>query len=375
MIKIINVISDTNIGGAGKCVLTFLKTFDRAKFDVGVAVPKGSLLKSEIQKMNIKIFEVNGMVDKSMDLKVVRTLCKYLKSEQPDVVHTHASLSAKVAARLAGVKGIIYTRHCVYPPSPLLMKGPGRHMNRWLNHTFSDRIIAVAEAAKENLTDTGISSERIQVILNGVEKLEEISEQEKQLLKEEFGIQKDEFVVGIIARLEEVKGHEYFIEAAKLVLACDLPVKFLIVGTGTQEKILKQKVNELGLNKKVIFAGFISNVTGIMNIIDINVNASYGTEATSLSLLEGMSLGKPAVVTAFGGNPGVIFEQQNGFLVPIKDAQKMSEAIIRLLKDDKLRANMNAQCKKIFENLFTAQVMTANIEKAYKELAQRQEEK
>ena len=370
MIKVIHIISDSNIGGAGKCVLTYLKEHDSSNFQVKVVIPSGSLLKDAIKKTEIEYCEINGMADKSMDFAVINSLKAYFLKEKPDIVHTHASMSAKIAARLAGCK-VIYTRHCVYPPKPYLTAGPGRWLNRWVNHWLSDRIIAVAEAAKENLTDTGIDAKRITVLLNGVERLKEITDSEKDKLKQSLNIGKDEKVVGIVARLEEVKGHSYFIDAADLIKKRGITAKFVIAGTGSQEEILKNKVKALKLEDTVIFTGFIKDVTGLMNIIDIQANASYGTEATSLSLLEGMSLGKPAVVTEFGGNPGVIKNGINGYLVPIKNPEKMADALANLLENDDLRSKMQQQCVEVFNSTFTATAMARNMEGVYREILSR----
>ena len=60
MIKVIEVSSDSNIGGAGKCILTFLKTFDRSEFEVEAIVPTGSLLKPEIENLKVKVFEAEN---------------------------------------------------------------------------------------------------------------------------------------------------------------------------------------------------------------------------------------------------------------------------------------------------------------------------
>ena len=82
--------------------------------------------------------------------------------------------------------------------------------------------------------------------------------------------------------------------------------------------------------------GFLSYVEPLMNAMDIQANCSFGTEATSLSLLQGMSLGKPAVVTDFGGNPGVIRDGENGFMVPIKDPAAMADTLHKLMTDESL---------------------------------------
>lgn len=361
--KIIEVSSDTNIGGAGKCLLTLLKEIDREQFDVTVILPKNSLLAPFVKDLKVKLIEVDGIADKSLDFGAVKELKRIFKREKPDLVHTHASMSARIAARAAGCK-IVYTRHSVFPPSKKISHGLGKVLNGAVNNFFSDRIIAVAEAAKENLTMTGVSDKKIEVILNGVYPLKPA--ENKDEIRKRFGIADGEKTVSIVARLEDIKGHDYFIEAAEILLKKGFKAKFVIAGTGSYEQHLKEKVKKLGLEGSILFTGFITDVDKLMNITDIHANASFGTEATSLALLEGMSLGIPAVVSDFGGNPGVIKSGVNGFVVPKKNAKAMADALEKLLSDDALYREMSENSKKVFEETFTAKAMTKNTEDVYK---------
>lgn len=363
--KIIEVSSDTNIGGAGRVLLILLKELDREKFDVTAVVPRNSLLIPRIKELGVRVIEADGIADKSLSLSAVSSLKKIFDEEKPDAVHTHASMSARIAAKLSGC-GIIYTRHSVFPPSKRISKGIGKLINGAVNNFFADRIIAVAEAAKENLTDTGVSEKKIDVILNGVYPPEPCGE--KAEIRRRFGIPEDCRVVSIVARLEDIKGHDYFIEAADLLLKKGYNAKFVIAGTGTYEEHLKEKVKALGQEDNIIFTGFISDVDKLMNITDIQANASFGTEATSLSLLEGMSLGIPAVVSDFGGNPGVIKDGVNGFIVPKQNSRALAEGIGKLLKDAELYDKLSAGSREIFDKTFTAQVMTRNTEKVYEKV-------
>lgn len=367
MIKVINVISDTNIGGAGKCLLTYAQHADKSKFDISVILPSGSLLKPYLDGLGIKTFEIDAMSDKSLDFKAISQLTKIFRREKPDIVHSHASMSARIAAKRAHAK-IIYTRHSVFPPSARISHGIGKKINGFINNHYSDGIIAVAQAAKQNLLDTGVDERKIRVILNGVKPLNAISDEQKASVRKSFGINSGEKVVAIVARLNPVKGHEYFIRAAKIVSEHGIKVKFIIAGTGDTEGRLKQLCSELGLENTVVFAGFVSDVEPLMNICDLQVNASYGTEATSLSLLEGMSLGVPAVVSDFGGNPGVISNGENGVIVPQKNSDAIAKAIIRLFENDALIGNMRKKAKEIFNAKFKAEVMSRNIEAFYMQI-------
>lgn len=365
MYKIIEVSSDTNIGGAGKCLLALMENFDRTAFDVSVILPKNSLLRPLVEDLGVFVTEVDGIADKSLDWKAVSSLKRIFKEQKPDLVHTHASMSARIAARQAGAK-VVYTRHSVFPPPAKISKGIGKIVNGWVNNYLSDGIIAVAEAAKENLTDTGVSQKKIQVILNGVKGLEPVPEGQKEKIRKRFGVAKEEKVISIVARLEDIKGHDYFIEAADALLQKGIQAKFLIAGTGSYEPHLKEKVQRLGRENEIVFTGFITDVDQLMNITDVQVNASFGTEATSLALLEGMSLGIPAVVSDFGGNPGVIQDGKNGFIVPKKQAGPLAEKLELLLADPRLYEHLSHQAKEIFKTTFTAEAMTRNTEALYR---------
>lgn len=369
MIKVLNIISDRNIGGAGRCLINFLKHYNRKLFLVKVVLPKGSLLKSEIQKLDVEVIELDGIEDKSFDIIAIGKLRSIIKSEKPNIVHTHSVLSARIAAKICGGVKIVYTRHSVFPVSSKISKGIGKIANKVINEFFADKIIAVAEAAKDNLTEGGISEKNIRVILNGVEPLTKASYKEISDTKSKYGIAETDFVVGILARLNEVKGHYYLIKAvAKIKRLKGNNIKFIIVGTGDTEKKLKEQVNLMNLNNNVIFTGFINDVSNILSIMDLQVNASFGTEATSLALLEGMSLGIPAVVTDYGGNPGVISSGQNGLIVKTKDSDDLANGILRIINDDGLRVYMQKKSIEIFNKKFTAQIYCKNIENIYKSL-------
>ena len=370
MIKVIEVSSDSNIGGAGKCILTFLKTFDRSRFEVSAVVPRNSLLKPEIEEQRTKVFEAEHLAEKSLDVKAVFRLRQLFKHLKPDVVHTHASMSARIAAWSLGIP-VVYTRHSVFPPSKKLTIFPGKQINGIINNITADKIIAVAEAAKDNLTDTGVKADKIKVILNGVEPLKPCQEEEIGRLRMKYHIRPDEKVAVMAARLNEVKGHKYFIEAAKILREEGIRAKFLIAGTGEMEQALREQIRKYNLEDSVIMMGFVKDIAPLMNLMDVQVNCSFGTEATSLSLLEGMSLGKPAVVSEFGGNPGVIMNGVNGFLTPVHDVRALANRLRKLFTDESLYKAMSENCKKVYEARFTAQANTRAVEDIYTEVAKK----
>ncbi|NLB80241.1 MAG: glycosyltransferase [Clostridiaceae bacterium] len=375
MYKLMHVISDTNIGGAGKYLLTYLENCNKKIFDIIVVLPHGSKLENEVKKLGFDVALTEGLADKSVSFPAMFNLYEIFKTHKPDIVHTHAAFSARVAARIAGVKKIVYTRHSVFPQKAYLTKGIGKKINGFTAKLFSDKIIAVANAAKKNLTETGIDDKMISVIYNGVNAITELPDEKKSKVRESLGIKTNEFVIAIIARLELVKGHEYFINAAQEVKEAGIKARFVIAGTGTREQALKQLVKDNKLEDTVLFTGFLKDIYQLENIMDIQVNASFGTEAASLSLLEGMSIGKCAVVSDFGGNPEVIENGVNGFVVPQKNSHAIAQKIIYLLSDENLKKEISANAVKVFNKRFTSKIMTQNMESFYEQVVERNDEK
>lgn len=362
MIKVIHLLSDTNIGGAGTLLVNYLKNFDKSRFLIKVILPEGSLLTPRIKALGYEVIEIDGLKDKSMDFGAIKTLKKIFEKEKPDIVHTHSSMSGKIAALLSGVKSRMYTRHCAYEPPKMLKTFPGKQINGFVNNTLSTKIIAVAEAAKENLTDTGVSEEKITVIINGVEPLAPLSPDKQSELRGKYGISDSDFVFGIVARLEAVKGQQYFIKAAEKMSEKYNDVKFIIAGTGALEKEYKELAAAC---ENIVFTGFVENISEIFSIINVNVNCSYGTETSSLALSEGMSLSKPAIASIYGGNPYMVEDGFNGFLCEKQNVDALFRKMEEIYLDKDKYKKMCENAYTAYNKKFTASKMTKTLEAIY----------
>ena len=234
----------------------------------------------------------------------------------------------------------------------------------FLNNRLSDIIIAISPAACDNLTDTGTDPQKIVTMFNGVEPVRLIDDNERNAIRTLLGIEDGQFVCAIIARLVPEKGHMYVLEAADLLR--DLPIRFVIAGAGPFESEVRAAAAARNLSN-CIFTGFIKDIATIVNIMDVQINASYGTEASSLSLLEGMSLGKPTVASDFGGNPHHITDGDNGLVVRQHDGKAIADAIRMLHGDPELLAHMGESSLKTYNARFTAAIMAANIESVYRD--------
>jgi glycosyltransferase involved in cell wall biosynthesis len=117
--------------------------------------------------------------------------------------------------------------------------------------------------------------------------------------------------------------------------------------------------------------GFVEDVAPYYGLMNVNVNASYGTETSSLALSEGMSLGIPAVASTYGGNTYMVRDGVNGLLFPPHDSTALRHALLRLLQDEPLREQLSLGARTFFEQHLTARAMTEQLEAFYLELWQR----
>ncbi len=365
MIRVLNILTDTNIGGAGRLLVNYLRNFDRSVFELAVVLPEGSLLKPCVEEVDVPVIEIKNGRDKSMDFAAMREVQRIIRDWKPDIVHTHSAFYGKLAAYLCGVKSRFYTRHSAFPPSRRLTTFPGKQINGFVNNTLATDIVAVAQAAADNMTDTGVDSQKITVIINGVDEMRRTSAEERDAFRHTLGIPDGTFVCGISARLEPYKGHSYLLETMKTVMKTHPDTVLLVIGGGSCDGELKQQATALGIRDKVRFTGFVDDVAPYYNIMDLNLNCSWGTETSCLALSEGMSLRVPAVVTTYGGNPYMVTEGVNGLLVPEKDSPAMAKAVLKIMDDPALREKLSDGARAMYEQKFTAAAMTRQLEKLY----------
>ncbi|MBO7303473.1 MAG: glycosyltransferase, partial [Clostridia bacterium] len=287
MIKVAEAISDMNIGGAGRLLLDRIEHSDKSRFSYTVILPKGSALVSCFKKIGVKTVEIQGCYDKSLDFKSLYRFYRAIKNISPNILNSHACINARIAGRLARVDANIYTRHCDFPIRKMYTLSVVRRFLGVAFDILNNGVIAVSDSARKNLLNLGVSDSKIKVIINGAQRLRRISNEEKSNLKRRLNIPPDSIVVSIFARLEEYKDHKTFLRAAKRLMLCD-KYYFLIVGDGALADELKKYAGRLNIEPKVRFLGFVDDVSPIMNITDVNVNCSIGTETSSLALSEGM---------------------------------------------------------------------------------------
>lgn len=301
-----------------------------------------------------------------MDMRAIKKFCEVIRKFSPDIINSHGCISARIAAKLCGVRVKICTRHCVFPVSKKyrIIKP----FAAFFNTSLSDHFIAVAESAMGNLLALGVPKSKISVIINGAEPLKICSEEQKEKIKKSLMISPTTHVLSFCARLEKCKGHEWFLDVLVLLKNRGIDFVVLFIGDGSQRQFLMQKCRELGIWHKVRFIGFVGDTSPYMNIARININCSVGTETSSLALSEGMSLGLPAVVSDYGGNTYMIKHRVNGLVCKCYDYLAMADYIERLIDDGELYSQLsyNAYCR--FSDELNAVNMARQTYKLYEKL-------
>ena len=363
MIKIIHFITDTNIGGAGNLLCLQIKGLDTKRFDISVALPRGSALEEKLISLPCKIIHCRYGADKSFSLENIIECYRIIKDVRPDIVHSHGSLSSRIAATVLRVPSRVFTRHCA-PPVPQYMKNPLCQMAfGTINNVLSTSIIATADCARRRLIEMGCNGQKITTVINGSAPLRILSDDEKRVLRAKYGLNEGDFVISYFARLEEKKGHKTLLKAAKICKNECPNFRFFIIGTGSFEQELKRFSHAIGINNAVNFVGFQKDIAPIFNITDVNVNCSYVSETASLSLSEGMSISIPSVASNIGGNPYMVNDEENGLLFPAQDYEALAIALIRLYRDDELYKKCSlgayARYRKELNNKIMCEKMTS----------------
>ena len=366
MLQVVEVISDQNIGGAGRLLVNRIKNTDISQYHITVIIPKDSMLLNLLKSENVNVIEINGGKNKSFDVKSFFEFLKIINRLSPDIINCHASMSARLAAKILRVRVKIFTRHCDFPKKTFLKIPIIKSIFRFFNNYISDGAIAVSYSAKRNLIDLGVSEEKIKVIINGSQPQRKFATEEKNDFKKSENIPQNMTIVGIFARLEKYKDHMTFIKAANVLK--NENCFFIIVGTGSEENNLKKLVKELGVDNKIRFVGFVEDVAPWLNITDINVNCSIGTETSSLALSEGMSIGIPGIVSDYAGNKYMVKDGENGMIFPQRDCFSLAKKIECLMNNKAFYNKLSANALKRFENELNAKNMTEKTEKYYQEM-------
>lgn len=253
--------------------------------------------------------------------------------------------------------------------------GEGRLFKKILT-PWVDLFIAISAATSKDQVENNPATKRIVSIFEGVdlERFDPASLHRE--LRKELGIPERKKIVACISRLIEGKGHSELVDAAASVVKHHEEVVFLIVGDnangmgGPFVKSLKNRIQNLGLVHHFIFAGWRTDIPEILSLADLFVHCpTTWIEGLGIAHLEAMAMGKPTVVSDNGGLPDAAVDGVTGFVVPPGDVDRLSSAILKLLKDDELSLRLGRNARQRVEELFDMKKNTRKMEALLQEYA------
>jgi L-malate glycosyltransferase len=273
-----------------------------------------------------------------MDLSAAWRLSRLIKQLRPDVLHAHDPHAVAMAALALSM-----STQLAKPPL-VASRRVDFHLkdnafSRW-KYRQVDLFICVSEAIRRMLIGDGVPASRVVTVNEGID-IGHVEAAPKADLHSELWLPHNSPIVGNVAALVPHKGQRHLIEAAALVVKKVPDARFVIAGEGELRPSLERQIKEHHLEKHVFLAGFRPDILSVHKAFDIFVMSSV-TEGLGTSLLDAMACGKPVVATTAGGMPEVVIDGRTGLLVPPRDHAAMADAIVRLLRDPVVRAEMAA---------------------------------
>jgi glycosyltransferase involved in cell wall biosynthesis len=381
-IRILHVITRLIVGGAMENTLLTVYGQQRdPRFDVtlfsGIDLGPEGNLHDEARRNGANLVlspYLTRNIHPWRDARALRELVRFMRAGRYHVVHTHSSkggIVGRMAARLAGVPVVVHTLHGLvfhdYQPS-------------WRNRLYiglkklcapvTDQYISVCEATRRGALDAGIgSAERNQTVFSGMELEPFLTATERipvETARRRFGLPPDVPVVGKIARLFHLKGHEQFIDMAARLHRERPDVHFLVVGGGLLENDLKAEARARGIDGVVHFAGLLrpEEIPEALVAMDVVVHASL-REGIARVLPQAYAVGRPAVVFDLDGAPEVVDDGRSGFVVPPGDTAGMAARVRDLVDDPERRRVFAAHGRAFVESEFPAARMVERINALY----------
>jgi glycosyltransferase involved in cell wall biosynthesis len=233
-----------------------------------------------------------------------------------------------------------------------------------------DAIIAISQGVKDVLVKGGISPGVIDVVPSGIDFSPFEAVAERDFLRKEFGFASDDYLVGIVAALEDHKGHRFLLEAARLLKDRAPKIKIVIVGKGSLEMDLDQQARDLGVTDLVFFLGFREDVPRILASLDLFVMSSH-LEGLGTSILDAMASRLPVVATQVGGIPEVVIHEETGLLVAPRNPEALARAILKIQQDPALARRLGEKGYEVVHEKFSAEAMARRIIAVYERIAGR----
>ncbi|HVG19537.1 MAG TPA: glycosyltransferase [Blastocatellia bacterium] len=367
--RVLHLINSFEIGGTERQAVALIGRLDPERYDVKVAAlrNRGPFYQEiEARFPNVPEFPLTSFYNANAVRQLAR-LRALMTRERIDILHAHdfyAGLIGAAAGRLAGARVIACQRH---------LKLSNRAVHEWgtrLTHRMAHRILVNSEAIRDHiLSRGGARAAKIIVIKNGISSIADSPEARdlRDRVRRELELGEDSKLVGMVARLQPVKGHRFFLEAAARVVGKEPKAQFVLVGGGPLKGDIEDQAARLGIKGRVHLLGDRTDAARLVASFDLLVLASLH-EGLPNAVMEAMAAGVPVVATAVGGTKELIADGETGYLVPPADADALSERIAFALANEADRIRVAEAARRFVNAEFGVERMVASVQRLYDEL-------
>jgi len=348
-------------GGQNQVLLTVLGMRALGHRSTLVAHPAGELRQRVKEGLDlIPLAPAN-----EMDLTAAWRLSRLVKQLKPDVIHAHDPHGVAMAALALSM-----STQLAKPPLVAARRVDfhmrGNALSRW-KYRQVDCFVCASDAIRKIVIADGVPPSRAVTIHEGID-LGHVAAAPAADLHAELWLPHHAPIVGNVAALVPHKGQRHLIDAAAMVVRQVPDARFVIAGEGELRAQLERQIKERHLEKHVFLAGFRPDILSVHKAFEIFVMSSV-TEGLGTSLLDAMACGKPVVATTAGGMPEVVADGQTGILVPPRDDEALAAAIVKLLKDERLRGSMGEAGGRRVRERFSSERMVQDTLELYRRVA------
>lgn len=388
-IRVLHIITRMIVGGAQENTLLSVVGLDAmpeyvVDFISGIDKGKeGELLSQARETTNLIILpEMGRSINPFSDITAFWKLYKLIKKGRYHIVHTHSSKAGvlgRLAAWLAGTPIIVHTLHSLvfHDHQPWIINRAWWTAKK-ICEPVTDFYISVSSVIVEKAIAAGIAEPaRFRTIYSGMELDWFLNAKfDADKIKEEFGIPLESPVVGKIARLFPLKGHDQLMDAAPEIVKRVPNVRFFLIGDGMLLEHLQKRATEYGILDNFVFAGLIDRkrIPEIISAMDVVVHTSL-REGLARVLPQSLAMGKPCVSFDIDGAREVVINDYTGYLVEAFDSVGLAEGVARLLEDEKLRQKFGENGRRHVDPNFRTEKMVADISEVYQMLLERHAER
>ena len=336
--KILFVLPQLNAGGSERVVYDLVRSLYTDTFEVFVIAFSGGVLVDPLKALCKDVCIIQKK--KGIDVSAMVTLSSFIKKHNIDVVNAHHYMPcfySFLGAKVLNSKTLIYTEHSV-PEVESIINCFHRKILDWMLYAI-DGVVGVSKEI------TGIfkkyysqHANKIHEILNGVDVKKFQLKDARAAIRSDWGVSDNAFIVGTVANFRKVKNHACLVRAAGRLKNTYPHLRLFFVGTGfsgdpmNSEDEVRTLVGELGLQDKVLFAGYQDDIPRILSAFDAFCLPSF-SEGLPVCLLEAMAAGLPVVGSEVAGIVEVIKDGKTGFLFSSDNDLELANVLETILEN------------------------------------------